>query len=774
MDLGEGAEVAETLPFDGLAAEVLRSAADAARAEARASAETAGERLGLHDGHPVGSIGADRLWSFGVAGDTEPAPETPADLVVGDDPPRPARVLAVGDGSIVIGVREELGLAVGRATLSLKAGFILERLADRLDALASGGTQDGELLDALLHPDPGGPEGPIPFLDEDEDEDEVDEQARAAAAAIEPGARFTWGPPGTGKTGVLADAVHLAVERGQRVLVVAHANAAVDVAAARIAAAMEGHPALTGGRVLRLGTPHMPVALDRHDILPDRVVADREPGLADRRDALLAERRALSDASRRADGSAERAEVAARLREVRTELAEVDEALGTATRALVDDAQVLATTISKAVVDDQVWRWPADVLVVDEASMAPYPALLGLVARGGETASFVGDFRQLPPIAISQDPQVQHWFARDVFAHAEVVSTHEAGHPDDRVAVLRTQHRMGEQICGTISAFAYDGMLVTDTRARDRAIRLAERWPEPGTEVVVVDTSSLGAACGRPCDPVDRSRFGAVSAAVTLSLAETVIDLGGSVGLISPYRAQVGLLRAALRSHPGATAATIHRFQGSEQDSVVVDLVDAPGVAGPSRLTGTDADLSRRLLNVAASRSRGKLLLVVHLGFVEAEHPVGSRTRALLRCAADVGAEVVDARQLLEDRPPLRTDRPVVRWHADVVAATASGLTDPADDVVVSVPDRDHERRWLGPLRDGRPLERIELHGPTALAPAEEATLAAHRLTPFGPAPVALVGDGTLLVGGTDAEGPIAEIRSAALVAAYRRLVLDP
>ena len=69
---------------------------------------------------------------------------------------------------------------------------------------------------------------------------------------------FVWGPPGTGTTTCLAQVVRTLVDGGERVLRLAHANAAVEVAILRVADAFLTSEELSAGKVLRLGVPQLP------------------------------------------------------------------------------------------------------------------------------------------------------------------------------------------------------------------------------------------------------------------------------------------------------------------------------------------------------------------------------------------------------------------------------------------------------------------------------------------------------------------------------------
>jgi hypothetical protein len=773
-----GGSAAERLPFDGVVADVIRDAIEATRTETSAQVRASPDSVELRRGHPVGSSGSDRLWSFELDIDVAPLPETPGKLLVEGLEPLSVRVLAVGDGTLVLGVREELGEAVPGADLSLSAAFVHEALVERLEEAMLDGEVDGDLMDALLLPDLDelDHDGLVP-LDPPEARTADEEQQRAASRSIEPGLRFTWGPPGTGKTRVLAMAVAEAVERGDRVLVLAHANAAVDVAVARVADQLVDTKQLAGGQILRIGTPHLPIALDCHQVLPDRILARRHPELVQRRDVLSKERRDLSNALRSAAEDAGNQQLSRRLTEVRAELAQITQELRNATVSLIDDAAVVTTTLARLVIDSQLWRWPADVVIVDEASMAGLPFILALATRGASSLSFFGDFRQLPPVAVSDAESARQWFARDVFEYAGVVEAHEQGRADARLSVLRTQFRMGEQICETINQFAYDGLLITDRSARNRAIRVAERWPSPGVELVVVDTSSLGGGCLTEPGLDAYSRFAPLSAALGLTLAESMVGDGSvDLALISPYRAQTALFASGTRDLTQVTAATIHRFQGSERDVVLLDLVDGPDQLKASRLTGGDPELSLRLLNVAASRARGKLIILADLTFIDEVHPLNSSARLLLECAAAAGAETIEAGDLVAaaKAPPDPAAGPRVRWYTDWAGAAEDlgGEIATASEVDLHLPDVAFGGDWLGPAlgdRQGSPLPVLRVSSDLARGFAAES--ADVRLLTTGPAPWAIIDEKVLWVGSRSLDQPVARVDGALIVGAFRRLV---
>jgi hypothetical protein len=615
--------VAEPRPITGLLRDVIVDVTAALDDELSALATDTGSAIHLRNGRHVGTVGADRLWSFEFDGGLPVPPETPARLTVPERDPIGVTILAVGDLDLVLGVPEKLGENVPHARLSAQPWYIYDRLRNRLsEMLGAGGNT--EMLEALL--DLSDLDGGIRTTGSGPSELMIglgSDQQSAVVRGTEPGLRFVWGPPGTGKTNTLAAAVRLLVAEDElsawsdqssaadhvargdnRVLVVAHANAAVDVAMARVADVLAGSAVLAEGRVLRVGTPQLEVAREKPEIIPDQIIARQQPDLVREQEELRYERRLLSTALKAASTRDERAELSKRLDEVRARQADNERRLREARYALVQNASVIGATLSKVVLDDLLWRWPSTTVIVDEASMSGLPFLVALAVRGASTLACFGDFRQLPPIALSDSDLAKTWLARDVFELAGVASRIANREPDPRLAILRTQYRMGEQIAGVISDFAYFGLLTTDPAAEQRAQSIAEVAPGVDQQIVVVDTTGLGTACLQDADAASFSRYNLLSAAVSACLARRLVADGISdVGIVAPYRAQSRVLGALVRNDRAISAATTHRFQGSERDAIIIDLVEAEPQEGPSRLTGREPDL-RCACSTSARRGR--------------------------------------------------------------------------------------------------------------------------------------------------------------------------
>ncbi len=429
-----------------------------------------------------------------------------------------------------------------------------------------------------------------------------------------------WGPPGTGKTTVIAEVCSQYARLGRRVLVASQANLAVDQALLRLPASPHVRPAWVStarrreggagevGRYLCawLGTVGRAVRGD----LPD-----------------------VQNLSTEARWMAYLGEWAERCGRVTPEdFSTDDEAF------YLKHANVVGATCNETGKPDFVasprFNSRYDLVIVDEVSKATPPELL-LPMLLGRRVMLVGDHRQLPPLFRDEhfEEAVENCeLPRDAverFRDLVTASWFEHAFRDAPESVrcgLRRQYRMHPQIMEAVNLFYSDQPLAAGdgeaalAREKNHGVRLCDgrgrNWLEPHQHLVWFDTGRD--AVGRPTrdERVGTSRRNYLEAE---ACARIVAELAAqpeaqrlSVAVISFYKAQVGLLRDRLRREnlspewfdPWRDVNTVDQFQGSERDVVIVSLVRTD-----ARLTGEFVRDFRRI-NVAFSRAR-RLLIVL-------------------------------------------------------------------------------------------------------------------------------------------------------------------
>ncbi|MEW6215025.1 MAG: AAA domain-containing protein [Nitrospirota bacterium] len=106
--------------------------------------------------------------------------------------------------------------------------------------------------------------------------------------------------------------------------------------------------------------------------------------------------------------NAEKSRIIARISEIQKKLDELQ-------KRVLSEARVVCTTLTKTFSAKEFPDTPFDVLVVDEASMAPMPHLYWALGRCRKAVVIVGDFLQLPPICISEEDMAQRWLGQSIY-----------------------------------------------------------------------------------------------------------------------------------------------------------------------------------------------------------------------------------------------------------------------------------------------------------------------------------------------------------------------
>jgi len=426
-----------------------------------------------------------------------------------------------------------------------------------------------------------------------------------------------WGPPGTGKTTVIAEICAQYALRGQRVLVASQANLAVEQALGRL-------PSLPCVRAAWVSTARR-----------------REGRAGDLRGGLVRWYGALaSAATRQARLLSPKDPWFAFLGEWSARLTQAQEqpSLPEDEAAYLRQANIIGATCNECGKPDFIGsqRFSArfDLVIVDEVSKAS-PTELLLAMLMGRRILLTGDHRQLPPMfkdeAFDDAMESGEIEAGKLEEFRELVTSSwfdqafRQASPAIRCG-LRRQYRMHPQIMEAVNAFYADQPLLPGDGARKLAEAKqhglvlgrpgAKSWLQPDQSMLWIDTSND--LDGRPVhsDHVGASRRNAVevdvAAHLVSELAGACATAGLSLGVISFYRAQADAIRERVRNealpqdwlHPWRDINTVDQFQGSERDVIIVSLVRSG-----TRLTGEFARDFRRI-NVALSRARRLLIIL--------------------------------------------------------------------------------------------------------------------------------------------------------------------
>ena len=434
----------------------------------------------------------------------------------------------------------------------------------------------------------------FPYLNRTQ-EDAVNKVLRAKDVAI------VHGPPGTGKTTTLVEAIYETLRRENQVLVCAQSNMAVDWISEKLVD--------RGINVLRIGNPTRVNDKMLSFTYERRFEAHPDYTL------LWSIRKAIRDLrSHRKRGSDSYHQKLERLKERATEL-EVRINV-----QLFGEARVIASTLvgsANRLLEGQKFG----TLFIDEAAQA-LEAACWIPIRRVSRVIFAGDHCQLPPT-------IKSFAALKAGLGKTLMERIVENHPET-VTLLKMQYRMNDEIMRFSSDWFYGNQVESAPEVKYRSIL------DLDIPMTWIDTSAFQlpseAAANSSLFTLHSSlfkeefvgesfgRINKAEAELTLLALEQyfskigkarILDERLDVGVISPYRAQVQYLRRLFKKREFfkpyrhlISVNTVDGFQGQERDIILISLVRA----NDEGQIGFLRDLRR--MNVAITRARMKLIIL--------------------------------------------------------------------------------------------------------------------------------------------------------------------
>ncbi|MBO7139420.1 MAG: AAA family ATPase [Prevotella sp.] len=425
----------------------------------------------------------------------------------------------------------------------------------------------------------------------------VNEVLRAKDVAV------VHGPPGTGKTTTLVEAIYETLRRESQVLVCAQSNMAVDWISEKLVD--------RGLNVLRIGNP------TRVDDKMLSFTYERRFEAHPDYPQLWAIRKAIRELRQQRKRSDNWHQKMDRLKSRAVELELRINA------QLFGEARVIASTLAGSA-NRLLDGMKFGTLFIDEAAQALEAACWIPIRRAGRVI-FAGDHCQLPPTVKCYEA-MKGGLGRTLMERI-------CSQKPEVVTLLRMQYRMHEDIMRFSSDWFYHNLMVAAPEVRNRSIL------DLDVPITWVDTSQIekGKMKNEKYDYITRenteiegnhishlssltSHFNEGEARLTILALQAYYELIGrerileerlDVGIISPYRAQVQLLRRLLKKSEFfkpyrrlISVNTVDGFQGQERDIIVISLVRS----NDEGQIGFLRDLRR--MNVAITRARMKLIIL--------------------------------------------------------------------------------------------------------------------------------------------------------------------
>ena len=422
----------------------------------------------------------------------------------------------------------------------------------------------------------------FPYLNPTQ-EDAVNQVLRTKDVAI------VHGPPGTGKTTTLVEAIRETLMRESQVLVCAQSNMAVDWISEKLVD--------RGINVLRIGNPTrvndkmLSFTYERRfEAHPDY------PHLWAIRKAI----RELRSHRKRGDEKFHQ-----KLESLKSRATELEIRIN---NELFGEARVIACTLAGAanrLLDGQKFG----TLFIDEAAQA-LEAACWIPMRRVNRVILAGDHCQLPP-TVKSIAALKAGLGKTLMER--LVETHP-----EAVTLLKIQYRMNDDIMRFSSNYFYDGQVESAPTVKYRGILdldVAMEWISPSENSGSSENSFKETLIGESFGRINKDE-----AELTLNTLQQYFERIGKqrllderidVGVISPYRAQVQYLRRLLMKHEffkpfrrQISVNTVDGFQGQERDIIMISMVRS----NDEGQIGFLRDLRR--MNVAITRARMKVIIL--------------------------------------------------------------------------------------------------------------------------------------------------------------------
>jgi len=401
------------------------------------------------------------------------------------------------------------------------------------------------------------------------------------------------GPPGTGKTTTIVEAIQILAQEGGSILATAPSNTAVDLLTLKLS--QKGLNVIRIGNISRIDPALLDLTLEKN--LYDSNEAKEIKRMKNQADQY----RKMASKYKRKFGPEEREQrrmLYREARELRNQIQIIESYL---VNKILEEADVITATLvgsNNRYLQGKRFK----TVVIDEAAQALEPATWIPIAKADEKLVLAGDPFQLPPTVKSRK-------AAKEGLETTLIEQCLERFPNE-VSLLDTQYRMHETIMGFSNQYFYKNALKADDSVRYQKLHLLD-----GEQLTLEFIDTAGCGFDEKQNPKSLSLYNPEEYGILWRHLDKLISMitpenSPSIGIISPYREQVLYIREQVNdffddaSHIQMDINTIDSFQGQERDVIYISLVrsNEKGEIGFLK--------DYRRMNVAMTRARKKLVVI--------------------------------------------------------------------------------------------------------------------------------------------------------------------
>lgn len=429
------------------------------------------------------------------------------------------------------------------------------------------------------------------------------------------------GPPGTGKTEVIAKAAHELAANGERVLVTSHTNIAVDNVIEKLAQ-------LDDPRVVRAGRPEKVSSEVKKLMLSKVVEEDRYGVITNILDKITELKSEITDLREKVSHYEEYLQSdqmkdrpidnTERIEKMREELDEKRDRLVEARREIrelweraeaqsVREVDVTGATIIRSHLGG-LGRVSFDTVIIDEASQISAPlGFLGMI--NAKKWVVVGDHNQLQPVLRTVETNTAS--NTDEGLETSIFATLRNQFGED--AWLRKHYRSSDPVIGFAQTHIYDDKIdiVSEQTPSPASLSASNSISEgsqdvlEGPAVVFVHTDSKQEWGYREHSPFN-PREADICHKIGVDLLDNVQNEpfeSDQIGVITPYRRQRNIIRERFERGDAPAVETVDGFQGREREIMLYSVTSTDS-------GGLDFASNENRFNVAVTRARRKLIVI--------------------------------------------------------------------------------------------------------------------------------------------------------------------